>query len=83
MLTKKFVCNETDILILNYMELFRWDFKGNTWSIAELLRPITISVDFQKGGKTVFKTVQFAGTVGVFTGISPVRLFIIRTFSSS
>ena len=27
---------------------------------------------FQSGGKTLFKTVQFAGTVGVFTGIAPV-----------
>eukprot|EP00111_Clytia_hemisphaerica_P010805 TCONS_00031601-protein len=53
--------------------LLGWDPKGDTWQIAEFLRPLTIAVDYQSGGKTVFKTVQFAGTVGVFTGIAPGR----------
>lgn len=46
-----------------------WDTKNNTWKLAELLRPITVNVEFQSKGQTLYKTVQFAGTVGVFTGV--------------
>ena len=35
--------------------------------------PVSFCI-FQSGGKTLFKTVQFAGTVGAFTGIAPVRI---------
>lgn len=33
---------------------------------------MVINVDFQSKGKTVFKSVHFAGYIGVLTGIKPV-----------
>lgn len=32
-----------------------------------------VNLDFQKKGKTVYKTVNFAGYIGALTGIKPVR----------
>ncbi|OWF55629.1 acid ceramidase-like [Mizuhopecten yessoensis] len=48
-----------------------WDIKNNTWAVTELLRPMVSIVDFQKGGKTVFKSVSFAGYIGILTAIKP------------
>lgn len=48
-----------------------WDIKNKTWEITEALRPMVINVDFQSKGKTVFKSVHFAGYIGVLTGIKP------------
>ncbi|XP_060074170.1 acid ceramidase-like [Ylistrum balloti] len=53
-----------------------WDIKNNTWSVTELLRPMVIMVDFQKGGETVFKSINFAGYVGILTAIKP-KLFTL------
>ncbi|WAQ99286.1 ASAH1-like protein [Mya arenaria] len=48
-----------------------WDPKNRTWEITELLRPAIVNLDFQRGGKTVFKSVNYAGYVGILTAISP------------
>ncbi|WAQ99175.1 ASAH1-like protein, partial [Mya arenaria] len=48
-----------------------WDPKNRTWVITELLRPAIVNLDFQRGGKTVFKSVNYAGYVGILTAISP------------
>lgn len=48
-----------------------WDVKNRTWAITEKLRPAIISLDWQQGGKTVFKSVNYAGYIGILTGISP------------
>ncbi|XP_033742228.1 acid ceramidase-like [Pecten maximus] len=53
-----------------------WDIKNNTWAVTELLRPLVIIVDFQKGGQTVFKSVNFAGYIGILTAIKP-KLFTL------
>ena len=53
--------------------LLGWDKKGESWKIAELLRPLSVNIDFQRNGTTVYKSVQFAGSVGVFTGVVPKR----------
>jgi acid ceramidase len=41
------------------------------WELTELLRPLTVNVDFQSGGKTLFKTTQYAGFIGVLTAVRP------------
>ncbi|XP_041356893.1 acid ceramidase-like [Gigantopelta aegis] len=53
-----------------------WNIKNHTWIITEALRPLVINVDYQRGGKTVFKAVHFAGYVGVLTGVRP-KLFTL------
>jgi len=48
-----------------------WSAKNHSWVITDALRQIIVNLEFQKGGKTVFKSVNFAGYVGIFTGIKP------------
>jgi acid ceramidase len=49
----------------------RWDVKNHTWLTTEALRPLVVELDFQRGGQTVYKSVNFAGYVGVLTGMKP------------
>ncbi|XP_052276842.1 acid ceramidase-like isoform X2 [Dreissena polymorpha] len=48
-----------------------WDAKNRTWQMTEILKPAIVNLDFQKNGKTVFKSVNYAGYVGILTGIVP------------
>lgn len=48
-----------------------WDPKNKTWEITSVLRPAIINLNWQKGGKTVFKSVHFAGYIGILSAISP------------
>jgi len=48
-----------------------WDKKNNTWLVSEMLRKILFIADFQKDGKTIYKSTQFAGYVGIMTAIKP------------
>ncbi|XP_031549025.1 acid ceramidase-like [Actinia tenebrosa] len=48
-----------------------WDNKTDTWSLSEVLRPLVVQLDYRRGGKTLYKTVTFAGYVGVITGLKP------------
>jgi len=48
-----------------------WDNKQNTWAVTEKLRPLMVNVDYQSGGKTVFKGVHFIGYVGILTAMKP------------
>ncbi|KAJ7383791.1 N-acylsphingosine amidohydrolase [Desmophyllum pertusum] len=48
-----------------------WDQKTNTWMLSEILRPLIVNIDYQRNGKTVYKTVSFAGYVGVLSGMKP------------
>ena len=52
----------------------RWDIKNHTWLITEYLRPLVINVEYMKGGKVLYKSVNFAGYVGILSAIKPVRL---------
>jgi len=56
--------------------LLGWDDKKKTWKIAELLRPLAINVEYKSGGRVLYKSVQFAGSIGVFTGVAPGRFSI-------
>uniref|UniRef100_A0A8C7P749 Acid ceramidase n=1 Tax=Oncorhynchus mykiss TaxID=8022 RepID=A0A8C7P749_ONCMY len=48
-----------------------WDMKNRSWLITEKLKPMVVNIDFQRGNKTVFKSTNFAGYVGMLTGIKP------------
>ncbi|MBN3299219.1 ASAH1 ceramidase, partial [Amia calva] len=51
--------------------LGQWDIKNKTWLVTERLRPLVVNLDFQRNKKTVFKSTNFAGYVGMLTGIKP------------
>jgi len=53
-----------------------WNEKTHDWAITELLRKTILNVEWTKGGKTLFKSVNFAGFVGVYNGIRPQRFTI-------
>jgi len=48
-----------------------WDKKNDTWRMTEALRPLLLNIEFQTQEKTVFKTTQYAGYVGVLTAMRP------------
>jgi acid ceramidase len=48
-----------------------WNEKTHDWAITERLRKTIVNVDWKKGGKTIFKSVNFAGFVGVYNGVRP------------
>ncbi|XP_027060445.1 acid ceramidase-like [Pocillopora damicornis] len=48
-----------------------WDVKNDTWMLTEILRTLIVNIDYQRNGKTVYKTVSFAGYVGVLSGVKP------------
>uniref|UniRef100_UPI00398ED09C acid ceramidase isoform X2 n=1 Tax=Pristiophorus japonicus TaxID=55135 RepID=UPI00398ED09C len=48
-----------------------WDFRNSSWRIPEYLKPLTVNLDFQKNNRTVFKSTNFAGYVGMLTGMRP------------
>ncbi|KAG9335982.1 hypothetical protein JZ751_003381 [Albula glossodonta] len=48
-----------------------WDIKNKSWTITETLKPLVVNVDFQRNNRTVFKSTNFAGYVGMLTGIRP------------
>lgn len=50
-----------------------WDVKNHTWLTTEALRPLVVELDFQRNNQTVFKSVNFAGYIGVLTGMKPNR----------
>jgi len=58
---------------LDFGVFMGWDVKTHTWQTTELLRPLTVNLDFQRGGKTVFKSVNFAGYIGILTAVRPKR----------
>nr|XP_053635847.1 acid ceramidase-like [Cherax quadricarinatus] len=46
-----------------------WDKKNHTWKVAEKLKPLTVELDWKKNGSTLFRSVSFAGYVGVLTAV--------------
>ncbi|XP_072920658.1 acid ceramidase isoform X2 [Hemitrygon akajei] len=48
-----------------------WDIKNNSWMIPEYLKPLTVNLDFQRNNRTVFKSTNFVGYVGMLTGMKP------------
>jgi len=49
-----------------------WDVMNNTWLTTEFLRPLVVQLKFVDGeGTHLFSTVNFAGYIGVLTGVKP------------
>jgi len=48
-----------------------WDSKGDDWTLTELLRPLLFQADVMKGGKVLYHITNYAGYVGVHTGMKP------------
>ncbi|XP_060720648.1 acid ceramidase [Tachysurus vachellii] len=48
-----------------------WDKKNHSWVIPEKLKPLVVNLDFRRNNSTVFKSTNFAGYVGMLTGIQP------------
>jgi len=48
-----------------------WDRVNHTWAMTEVLRPTVVQLEFQKGGKTLFHSINFAGYIGVLSGMKP------------
>uniref|UniRef100_A0AAX7TGT3 Acid ceramidase n=1 Tax=Astatotilapia calliptera TaxID=8154 RepID=A0AAX7TGT3_ASTCA len=48
-----------------------WDVKNKSWIISERLKPLVVNLDFKRNNQTVFKSTNFAGYVGMLTGIKP------------
>jgi acid ceramidase len=46
-----------------------WEPDNHTWAITEALRPSIVMLDWQKAGKTVYKSVNFAGYIGILTAV--------------
>lgn len=46
-----------------------WDPKNRTWELTDVLRPAIVQLDWQRGGNTVFKSVNYAGYIGILTAI--------------
>jgi acid ceramidase len=45
------------------------DNKTRTWSLTEKLRPLLMNLNFKKGGISLYNTTQYAGFVGLLTGM--------------
>lgn len=69
--TKMFYC------LLFYLILKSWDAKKHSWEVTEALRPGVVSLDWQRGGKTIFRSVNFAGYIGILTGVKPVSITLL------
>nr|XP_057932448.1 acid ceramidase [Doryrhamphus excisus] len=46
-----------------------WDARNKSWVVSELLKPLVVNVDFRRNKQTLFKSTNFAGYVGMLTGI--------------
>ncbi|KAI0981179.1 hypothetical protein GJ496_002266 [Pomphorhynchus laevis] len=56
---------------LDFGIMMGWDHINNRWIIQEYLQPLLMSVNFTSSGKTLFRSVGYAGSIGVLTGMKP------------
>jgi len=61
---------------LDFGDFLGWNAKTHDWTITEKLRKTIINVDWKKSGKIIFKSVNFAGFIGVYNGIRPQRFTV-------
>ncbi|GMT08561.1 hypothetical protein PENTCL1PPCAC_30735, partial [Pristionchus entomophagus] len=64
---------------LDFGTFFLWDTEKHTWGLTSGLIDLVVQLEFQKGGKQLFKAVTFAGHLGVFTGSRPTGAYSIST----
>ncbi|XP_062991413.1 acid ceramidase [Elgaria multicarinata webbii] len=48
-----------------------WDVQNSSWDTTQKLKPLMVALDFQRNNKTVFKSSNFAGYVGMVSGVKP------------
>ncbi|XP_074848979.1 acid ceramidase [Carettochelys insculpta] len=48
-----------------------WNITNSSWIITQALKPVVVTLDVQRNNKTVFKSTNFAGYVGIVSGIKP------------
>lgn len=48
-----------------------WDTKNHTWKITEAIQRTTVQIEFYKENQLLYKSVGFAGYVGIITAIKP------------
>ncbi|KAM9236272.1 acid ceramidase isoform 3-T3 [Leptosomus discolor] len=48
-----------------------WDVKNNSWTLTRELKPLVVNLDFQRNNKTVFRSTNFAGYIGMVSGVKP------------
>lgn len=46
-----------------------WDTKNHVWRVAELLKPLVIQLKWQKGGKTIYESINYSGYMGITTAV--------------
>ena len=51
-----------------------WDHMTHNWQIYNALQTMIVNVRWMKGGKVLFKSVNFAGYIGVYNAVKQVRL---------
>ncbi|CAF1137068.1 unnamed protein product [Rotaria sordida] len=56
---------------LDFGVFFGWDMLNNSWILTEKLRTLIIQINFTRNGEVLFKTTNFAGFIGVLTGLKP------------
>jgi len=61
---------------LDFGVFLGWNEKSHDWSVTEILRKSIINVDWMKNGQLVFRSVNFAGYVGVYNGVRPKKFTI-------
>jgi len=53
-----------------------WDAEKHDWLTTRALRKLIVNVEFKRGGKTLYKSVNFAGFVGMYNGVVPGKFSI-------
>uniref|UniRef100_A0A8C6T3T3 Acid ceramidase n=1 Tax=Neogobius melanostomus TaxID=47308 RepID=A0A8C6T3T3_9GOBI len=48
-----------------------WNVTNKSWIVSDKLKPLVVNLDFRRNNKTVFKSTNFAGYVGMLTGLRP------------
>jgi len=56
---------------LDFGAFVGWDMSNNTWILTEKLRTLIAQINFTRNGEVVFRTTNFAGFIGVLTGLKP------------
>jgi acid ceramidase len=46
-----------------------WDVNTHDWAVTEKLRDIIININWTRNGTTVYKSVNFAGYIGIYNGV--------------
>lgn len=46
-----------------------WNPKEHTWKVAELLKPLVMQLEWQRGGEVLYQSINYAGYIGVLTAV--------------